>query len=96
LAKVIVGMTISLDGFVADQDGNNAGRIYPHLAALRDSAYMKDLIEQTGAVLMGTIVPPRVVPKQDSRLMRNGINPFRVPSRLWVGCIRAPECGASG
>jgi len=52
LAKVIVGMTISLDGFVADQNGN-AGRLYPDLAALRYTAYMKDAIEQTGAVLMG-------------------------------------------
>jgi dihydrofolate reductase len=52
LAEVIVGMTISLDGFVADQNGN-AGRLYPDLAALSDTAYMKDLIKQTGAVLMG-------------------------------------------
>jgi dihydrofolate reductase len=52
LAKVIVGMTISLDGFVADQNGN-AGRLYPDLAALRHTAYMKDAIGQTGAVLMG-------------------------------------------
>jgi dihydrofolate reductase len=52
LAKVIVGMTISLDGFVADQNGN-AGRLYPDLAALRYTSYMKDAIKQTGAVLMG-------------------------------------------
>jgi dihydrofolate reductase len=52
LAKVVVGMTISLDGFVADQNGN-AGRLYPDLAALRHTGYMKDAIEQTGAVLMG-------------------------------------------
>jgi hypothetical protein len=52
LAKVIVGMTISLDGFVADQNGN-AGRLCPDLAALRHSAYMNDAIEQTGVVLMG-------------------------------------------
>src|SRR5207302_9236944 len=45
-------MTISLDGFVADQNGN-AGRLYTELAALRHTAYMKDAIEQTGAVLMG-------------------------------------------
>ncbi len=42
LAKVIVGMTISLDGFVAGQNGN-AGRLYPDLAALRDTAYMPRL-----------------------------------------------------
>ena len=52
MAKVIVGMTISLDGFVADQNGH-AGRLYPDLAALRYTTYMKDAIEQTGAVLMG-------------------------------------------
>jgi dihydrofolate reductase len=45
-------MTISLDGFVADQNGH-AGRLYPDLAALRYTTYMKDAIEQTGAVLMG-------------------------------------------
>ena len=48
LAKVIVGMTISLDGFVADQNGN-AGRLYHDLVALRHTAYRKDLIDQTGA-----------------------------------------------
>ena len=51
MAKVVVGMTISLDGFEADQNGN-AGRLYPDLAVLRHTAYIKDLIEQTGAVLM--------------------------------------------
>src|SRR3984957_8637885 len=45
-------MTVSIDGFVADQNGN-AGRLYPDLAALRDTAYMNDAIQQTGAVLMG-------------------------------------------
>src|SRR6266550_5805234 len=52
MAKVILGMTTSLDGFVADQDGR-AGRLYPDLAALSGTAYMNDLIEETGAVLMG-------------------------------------------
>jgi dihydrofolate reductase len=52
VAKVIVGMTISLDGFVADQNGS-AGRLYSDLAALRHTGYMQDAIEQTGAVLMG-------------------------------------------
>jgi dihydrofolate reductase len=46
-------MTISLDGFVADQNGN-ASRLYQDLAALRHTSYMQDAIEQTGAVLMGS------------------------------------------
>ena len=52
MAKVIVGMTVSLDGFVEDQAGSVA-RLYPDLADLRDTAYMQDAIEETGAVLMG-------------------------------------------
>ena len=38
MAKVIVGMTTSLDGFVTDRSGN-AGRLYPDLAALQGTAY---------------------------------------------------------
>lgn len=52
MAKVIVGMTMSLDGFVADQSGS-AARLYPDLEALRGTAYMDAAIEETGAVLMG-------------------------------------------
>jgi dihydrofolate reductase len=52
MARVIVGMTTSLDGFVADERGS-AGRLYPDLAALRGTAYMDEAIEETGAVLMG-------------------------------------------
>jgi dihydrofolate reductase len=52
MARVIAGMTTSLDGFVADQSGR-VGRLYEDLAALRGTAYMNDMIEETGAVLMG-------------------------------------------
>src|SRR3981081_3980260 len=50
-ATVVAGMTMSLDGFVADQSGS--ARIYPDLVDLRETAYMKDAIKRTGAVLMG-------------------------------------------
>jgi hypothetical protein len=52
VTTVIVGMTMSLDGFVADQNGS-AAPLYPDLAALRDTAYMQDAIAKTGAVVMG-------------------------------------------
>jgi dihydrofolate reductase len=52
MAKVILGMTTSLDGFVADREGS-VGRLYPDLVALRGNAYMNAIIEETGAVLMG-------------------------------------------
>ena len=52
MAKVIVGMTISLDGFVADETGS-VGRLYTDFAALQGTPYMEAMIEATGAVLMG-------------------------------------------
>ena len=52
MARVIAGMTTSLDGFVADEKGG-VDRLYPDLAALHGTAYMNALIEETGAVVMG-------------------------------------------
>lgn len=52
MATVIVGMTMSLDGFVADSTGRTE-RLYPDLSVLRGSPFMNEMIEQTGAVLMG-------------------------------------------
>lgn len=52
MAKVIAGMTMSLDGFVEDHDGS-AGALYPDLAELRDVPYTKAMQAETGAVLMG-------------------------------------------
>lgn len=52
MARVIAGMTMSVDGFVADRTGS-VGRLYTDLAELRDTAYMRSAIAETGAVLMG-------------------------------------------
>jgi dihydrofolate reductase len=52
MARVIVGTTTSLDGFVADRNGG-VERLYPDFAELRDTGYMTDSIRETGAVLMG-------------------------------------------
>lgn len=52
MSRVIAGMTISLDGFIADQNGS-AERLYPDLEALQGSPYMNAQIEETGAVVMG-------------------------------------------
>jgi dihydrofolate reductase len=52
MAKVIAGMTTSLDGFVADPSGG-VGRLYPDLAALQGTAHMNAIVEETAAVLMG-------------------------------------------
>lgn len=52
MGKVIVGMTVSLDGYVADEHGS-AARLYPDLADLQGSPFMEAKIEETGSVLMG-------------------------------------------
>jgi dihydrofolate reductase len=45
-------MTMSLDGFVADRNGD-AGILYPDLAELRHTEALKETIASTGAVVMG-------------------------------------------
>ena len=51
MATVHTGMTMSLDGFVADRRGSTARLSDP--AASRGSEYMTALIQATGAVVMG-------------------------------------------
>ena len=52
MGKVVVGMTVSLDGFVNDRNGL-VSRLYPDLAALRKTKMLQESIRTTGAVLMG-------------------------------------------
>lgn len=52
MTKVLAGMTMSLDGFVADAHGS-AGALYPDYDELGDTAWMLESIARTGAVLMG-------------------------------------------
>ena len=52
MAKVILGMTVSLDGFINDRSGS-VDALYPDLAALRDTEPLRKLIQDTGAVIMG-------------------------------------------
>jgi dihydrofolate reductase len=52
MGKVILGMTISLDGFINDRSGS-VQSLYPDLASLRETEPMKESIQNTGAVVMG-------------------------------------------
>ena len=51
MATVHAGMSMSLDGFVADRHGGTARLSDP--AASNGSAYMDELIRETGAVVLG-------------------------------------------
>jgi dihydrofolate reductase len=52
MANVLLGMTISLDGFINDRNGS-VDRLYPDLAKLRDTEALQESIRTTGAVVMG-------------------------------------------
>jgi dihydrofolate reductase len=52
MGKVIVGMAVSLDGFINDQNGD-VSRLYPDMEAMRESEVIQEAIRTTGAVVMG-------------------------------------------
>ncbi|HEX4205818.1 MAG TPA: dihydrofolate reductase family protein [Ktedonobacteraceae bacterium] len=51
-AKVIIGATMSLDGFMNDRNGD-ISRLYPDFEALRRTEMLAEEIQRTGAVVMG-------------------------------------------
>ncbi len=52
MGKVIVGTTMSLDGFINDETGSLA-RLYPNLEELRETEMLQESMRSTGAVVMG-------------------------------------------
>jgi dihydrofolate reductase len=52
MAKVVGGMTLSLDGFASDAHGD-VSRLYPDLGELRNTEMLQKEIRTTGAVVMG-------------------------------------------
>jgi dihydrofolate reductase len=54
MGKVILGTTLSLDGFIADRNGD-VSRLYPDLANLRYTKLLQESIRTTGAAVMGRV-----------------------------------------
>jgi len=52
MGKVIVGTTMSLDGFMNDRIGS-VERLYPDLDELRETEMLQESMKSTGAVVMG-------------------------------------------
>ncbi|USK35835.1 dihydrofolate reductase family protein [Bacillus sp. F19] len=52
MAKVVLGMTMSLDGYINDRKGS-VGRLYQDLEELRKSEVLQESIRNTGAIVMG-------------------------------------------
>ena len=52
MAKVVLGTTMSMDGFINDRSGS-VSALYPDLAALLDTEPLRESMQNTGAVVMG-------------------------------------------
>ncbi|MEO8581413.1 MAG: dihydrofolate reductase family protein [Patescibacteria group bacterium] len=52
MGKIIAGMAISLDGFINDADGS-VEKLYSDFSELHDVPSFKEMIKDTGAVIMG-------------------------------------------
>jgi dihydrofolate reductase len=52
MSKVIVGTTMSLDGFMNDRRGS-LDKLYPNLEELRNAEFLKQSMQFTGAAVMG-------------------------------------------
>ncbi len=52
MAKVLVGISMSLDGYVNDRNGS-VGPLYPDFEAMHDLEPLQAAIRDTGAVVMG-------------------------------------------
>lgn len=52
MGKVILGTTISLDGYINDRSGS-VSALYADIAPYLDTETLRELIRDTGAVVMG-------------------------------------------
>lgn len=51
MGKIVLGMTMSLDGFINDRNGS-VETLYPDLATLPDTEPLRESMQNTGAVVM--------------------------------------------
>ena len=52
MGQIVLGMTMSLDGFINDRN-SDVSALYPDLEALRMTEFLRNEIRRTGAVVMG-------------------------------------------
>lgn len=52
MGKVIAGMSMSLDGYISDGNGN-IEKLYPDFKEMHDAPSFQEMIKNTGAVIMG-------------------------------------------
>jgi dihydrofolate reductase len=84
MTKVIAGTTVSLDGFINDENGS-VDKLYDDFNQLHDAPSFKEMIEKTGAVVMGR----RVYEMADPFSWANDDYEFQVP--IFVLTHKEPE-----
>ena len=86
MARVIAGMTMSLDGFVSDRNGE-VGRLYPDMEAMRQSEQLQEAIQSTRAVVMG---------RRSYEMGNDDFTGYEFQVPIFVLTHRAPERVAKG
>lgn len=84
MAKVILGLTVSLDGFAEDINGS-VGKLYPDLDTLRETEVLKESISSTGSVVMSK---KEFEMAEDPDLLADGYE-YQVP--IFVFTDKVPE-----
>src|SRR5690348_4755646 len=86
MGKVTIGMTMSVDGYVNDRHGG-VGRLYPDLAALGETDFLKEEIRRTGAVVMG---------RQSYEMGQGDFTGYEFQVPIFVVTHTPPEQGPKG
>lgn len=85
-AKVLLGTTMSLDGFIADRNGD-LSPLYPNLAELRETELLQESMRTTGAVVMG---------RRAYDLAQGDFTDYEYQVPIFVVTHRVPEKPAKG
>lgn len=85
MTKIIAGMTTSLDGFINDAEGG-VGKLYPDFKEWHDVPSFKEMIENTGAAIMGRNVYDKMA---DPFVWANDDYEFQTP--IFVVTHNPPE-----
>jgi dihydrofolate reductase len=86
MGKVTIGMTISVDGFVNNRNGS-VGSLYPDLAELGETDFLKEEIRRTGAVVMG---------RRSYEMAQGDLTGYEFQVPIFVVTHIAPEKGPKG
>ena len=86
MGNVIIGATLSLDGFMNDRHGD-ISRLYPDLEALRQTEMLQEEIRTTGAAVMG---------RRTYDMAEGDLTDYEFQVPIFVLTHAVPEKGAKG